>query len=113
MTSGRHKAHHTHEVSDAFADGWDARLQWQPGKPEPANPFDVPPGSPRKQSEVRQRARQREILQWAMGWQECDADMRRGDLAPVGEADFKRRAPLTVEDFDSAVVAEEDSEEDD
>lgn len=97
MSTGRHKSHHTHEVNDAYADGWDARAAWTAGQPKPANPYTVV--GARKQSDARYCAQQREITQWETGWTDCDLDLARKDLPDVAESDFRTKAPLSAEDF--------------
>ena len=100
MANGRKKAHHTHEINDAYAEGWDARTQWRLGRPLPVNPYKpkiIPHvlGMPRKKQSVGKRTtRQRDEDQWQQGWDACHKDIFRGDLEEVQPADFR---PVDVE----------------
>jgi hypothetical protein len=99
---GRRKSHHTHEVTDAYAEGWDARLAQAPNVLLPANPYDsLPPLPTRKQSEERSAARSRDADLWRDGWADCELDLTRRDLDEVGAADFRRAPTVGVEPIDS------------
>ena len=89
---GRRKPHHTHEIGDAYAEGWAARRAWTRGFKRPANPYEaiVAIANKAKQSEARQATQLREVQQWTDGWNDCEEDLRRGDLDEVTDFDFRR-----------------------
>jgi hypothetical protein len=95
MATGRRKPHHTHEINDAYAEGWDARMEWHSGLDKPENPYGLTPVV-RKQSEARQSAHHLDSEQWQEGWNDCDLDLDRGDLDEVKPSDF-RKAVLPLE----------------
>lgn len=89
MSEGHRKEHHTHETTDAFAEGWDARAHALPNVTI-QNPYRaeaeaeakeraaqavqrVPraPGRPAKRSS----ARERDIVLWDQGWAWYEADL--------------------------------------
>lgn len=92
MGNGREKPHHSHEINDAYSEGWDARMRWRAGKAPPVNPYahaldlTMPV---KKQSLAREAALERDILQWQEGWNDCDLDLKRGDLDEVKPSDFR------------------------
>ena len=91
---GRRKAHHTHEINDAYAEGWDARMLWRLGRPLPANPYVIKPVvgallAKKKQSVGKRTTRCRDAEQWQQGWDACHSDIYRGDLVEVAPVDFR------------------------
>jgi hypothetical protein len=106
VSNGRHKSHHTHEVNDAYADGWDARAGWEtrrtgnPEAPEPLNPYVLDEEQSHKLSATRFEAQRREAVQWLNGWRDCGEDLARNDLDPVVDSDFRSKKPLSVEAFE-------------
>jgi hypothetical protein len=89
MVEGRRKPHHTHEINDAYAEGWDARTAWHSSQPKPMNPFVAPTQLVRKQSEGRQSTQRLDVEQWQGGWDDCEIDIKRGDLDEVNPKDFQ------------------------
>jgi hypothetical protein len=89
---GRRKAHHTHEIGDAYAEGWAARKRWLPGGIKPPNPYRlaIAAANKAKQTPARRETQQREVGQWDNGWEDCEEDIKRGDLAEVTDFDFRR-----------------------
>jgi hypothetical protein len=73
--NGRRKKHHSHEVDDPYAEGWDARLAWRGGD-KPENPY-AGTTSPKSND-------------WQLGWDDCHTDKTRGDLEDVTVHDFRR-----------------------
>jgi hypothetical protein len=112
MAGGRRKSHHTHEVGDAYAEGWNERLRWSGSGDPPGNPYQrvVRIANTAKQSPARRATQQREVVQWNEGWEDCVLDMRLGDLDEVTDADF-RDLPFDVLK-PSGVVEPEDVDED-
>lgn len=96
MAGGRKKPHHTHEIGDAYAEGWAARRPWNPACVKPENPYRVQVNlaNVAKQSEQRRRTQQLEIEQWDAGWRDCEIDLKRGDLTEVKDTDFSKRRYL-------------------
>ena len=88
---GRRKAHHTHEVGDAYAEGWAARERWDSKRSKPLNPYRlaVELANKAKQSTARQESQQREVELWQEGWEDCDADYEKDDLDEVTDFDFR------------------------
>lgn len=88
---GRRKAHHTHEVGDAYAEGWAARARWNSKAPKPSNPYRIVVefANKAKQSTARQQSQQREVGLWEDGWNDCDADRAKADLEDVTPFDFR------------------------
>jgi hypothetical protein len=78
--SSRHcKGHHAHEITDAFAEGWDARARALPNE-RVVNPYRVTvsaqvelhaPGRPVKKN----RARERDCELWDQGWASYEKDL--------------------------------------
>jgi len=89
---GRRKPHHTHEIGDAYAEGWAARRQWRPTRPKIENPYriQVSLANVAKQSVRRRETQQLEIEQWDAGWDDCGIDLARGDLEDVKPSDFRK-----------------------
>lgn len=95
---GRRKSHHAHETTDAYAEGWDACLNWCPNTPEPVNPYTVVDEDRlRKQSAVRQASQLHDYNLWNEGFGDCRTDLQRDDLPSVSESDFKH-APRSIPD---------------
>jgi hypothetical protein len=88
---GRRKAHHTHEVGDAYAEGWAAREKYDLDGVTSVNPYrlTVEFANKAKQSRARQESQQREIALWDEGWAACDADYEKDDLDEVTDFDFR------------------------
>jgi hypothetical protein len=87
----RRKAHHTHEVGDAYAEGWTAREKWDSRRPKPANPYrlTVETANKAKQSVARQASQRREVDLWDAGWTDCETDLGKSDLEEVTPFDFR------------------------
>jgi hypothetical protein len=87
----RRKSHHTHEVGDAYAEGWTARQQWNVNAAKPPNPYriTVELANKAKQSGARQASQLREVTQWDQGWLDCEEDLTRNDLDNVTAFDFR------------------------
>ena len=108
MTSGRRKAHHTHEVTDAYAEGWDARRAWRRGSPEPENPYEnVPEALTRKRSEARRELQSHDAVLWREGWVDCGGDLAIHDLVDVTPADFVRAPVVGLEPIEDVPEDEE------
>jgi hypothetical protein len=92
MADGRKKPHHTHEINDAYAEGWDARMLWRPGVVAIKNPYvmEVVVVPAHKQSAARNSAQRLDAQQWQEGWDDCNTDLERGDLDEVKPEDFRR-----------------------
>lgn len=111
---GRRKPHHTHEVNDAYADGWDAYLRWfeHPNQPKPINPYGLTSEVQlRKQSDDRRAVHDRDVDQWQRGWEDCELDLNVDDLDEVTPADFDG-APLVIPDDPVQADVDEDDGED-
>ena len=91
---GRRKAHHTHEVGDAYAEGWAAREQWDSNIDKPSNPYRlaVEFANKAKQSTARQESQERAVALWEEGWADCDADYEKDDLDEVTHFDLRHLA---------------------
>lgn len=106
---GRRKSHHTHEINDAFAQGWDARFAWRPNQPKPINPYALADETRlRKQSDARREVSCFDREQWQLGWDECDEDRRRNDLEIVTPDDFRKVVSPGME----VEIVNDDSEND-
>jgi hypothetical protein len=91
VSEGHRKGHHTHETTDAFAEGWDARARALPNETV-KNPYRAEaeaeaaakalaaqgapkavrgPGRPAKKSS----ARERDIVLWDRGWEGYEEDL--------------------------------------
>ena len=88
---GRRKAHHTHEVGDAYAEGWAAHERWNLRDPKPINPYStiVASANKAKQSLARRESQQHEIELWDRGWTEYEEDFDRDDLEEISDFDFR------------------------
>lgn len=88
---GRRKSHHTHEVGDAYAEGWAAHENWDERGPKPLNPYAlvVEAANKAKQSAARRASQQREIELWDEGWNDYEEDFDRDDLEAVSDFDFR------------------------
>lgn len=95
MADGRRKPHYTHEINDAYAEGWDARRKWPRGAPPPPNPY-VAPTRIRKPPDDRKAAQQRDLVGWQEGWNDCEEDLRKDDLTEVRPADFRKNLRYPV-----------------
>jgi len=106
VASGRRKHHHTHELGDPYAEGWEARGRFarRPRKRLPRNPYALPPEMLARQSEGRRALQTVEAAQWQAGWNDWEEDSERGDLAEVTPKDFENlgKPPVkrAVEDED-------------
>jgi hypothetical protein len=81
--SGQQKGHHSHETTDAFAEGWDARQYALPNEVV-VNPYRAEiqylARQNTKRSQRQIKARERDVVLWDQGWSECDqelADLKR------------------------------------
>jgi hypothetical protein len=89
VSEGHRKGHHTHETTDAFAEGWDARARALPNEVV-KNPYRaeaeaeaqalaeqavlrVPRGSGRPAK--KSSAREHDIELWDQGWVSYEADL--------------------------------------
>jgi hypothetical protein len=76
--SGQQKGHHSHETTDAFAEGWDARQYALPNEVV-VNPYRAEIVELSKQGTKRSKrqiaARERDVELWDQGWNECDQEM--------------------------------------
>ena len=83
MSGNQRKEHHSHETTDAFADGWDARLdaRYFPAS-QPVNPYraevELIAARGTKRSARQVAARVRNVELWDQGWKECDEDVTKG-----------------------------------
>lgn len=106
MADGRRKHHHTHELGDPYAEGWEARGRFacRPRAKLPRNPYLLPNEMLARQSEGRRALQTVEAAQWQMGWDDWEADAERGDLDEVTAKDFENLGKVPVKH----VVEEED-----
>jgi len=81
VSGNQRKAHHSHEITDAFAEGWDARERALNNETVP-NPYRVEmlaiadKGTKRAKRMVAARVRDVEL--WDQGWTEADEAIKDG-----------------------------------
>jgi hypothetical protein len=78
---GRRKGHHTSEVGDPYAEGWEARDRSPTGGLTPSNPYQfvVDVANVRKQSARVQSAQRKNAELWMLGWRDRDGEVQRGE----------------------------------
>jgi len=111
VISGRRKSHHAHEVTDAYAEGWEARGAWICGQSMPVNPYEhAPATSTRKQSEARRDAQTRDAVLWQRGWSDRDSDLALQDLPDVTPSDFVHAPIVGLEPQENSEVESDEVE---
>lgn len=85
MSGNQRKEHHSHETTDAFADGWDARERALPNETV-ANPYRaelaIIAARHTKRSVKQAAARVRNVELWDQGWNECSEEILKGAKSP-------------------------------
>ena len=73
---GRRQAHFSHEINDAYAEGWDAR---DSGMSAAINPYKliIDAADKRKQTRARRKVQKRDIELWLRGWQDRDLELEQ------------------------------------